>query len=106
MTKWTQQELNTLRQNMHFTPSGISRVLPNRTVDSIRKQRNRMLAPMQFLKGDHTRVGAEIVASLQKRGWNRFETTLYMRACKSDAGALQMLKQRGLWDMKCGGVMK
>ena len=105
MTKWTQQELNTLRQNMHFTPSGIAKVIPNRTVDAIRKQRNRMLAPMQFLKGEHTRVGAEIVASLQKRGWNRFETTLYMRACKSDEGALQQLTQRGLWNMECEGVM-
>ena len=105
MTAWTEKEIRTLRQNMHFKPSGVRSVIPGRTVDAIRHQRNRMLKPMQFLKGEHTRVGAEIMASLQKRGWNRFETTLYIRACKSDEGALQMLKQRGLWDMNCEGVM-
>lgn len=106
MTAWTEQEIRTLRQNMHFTASGIRNVIPTRSVDAIRKQRKQMMAPMKFLAGEHTRVGSEIMASLQKRGWNRFETTLYMRACKADEGALQMLKQRGLWDMKCEGVMK
>lgn len=43
MTVWTQRELNTLYQNMHLPCGIIHSVIPTRTKDAIRRQRNRIM---------------------------------------------------------------
>lgn len=102
---WTEQELKTLRQNMHFNATGISKVIPARSKEAIRKRRQKLMLPKNFLAGAPKNEGMRIAATLSRRGWNAREITLYIRACSGEQEGVQFLSKLGLWNMECKGVM-
>lgn len=94
MTAWTQQEMNTLHQNMHLPSGMIQSVIPTHTKDAIRRQRNRAMGKAF---PDERATVVKIRESFMTRRWSQLNISAYIRACKGCVASRNMLETAGLW---------